>query len=983
MRMLRVAIAVSVALLTTHACAAQELGVVKVPDATRETYPWLEDYMIVLERFPLYAERGWHSPYRGDESLGYFGDARHDENGQRTLSNFIFVYAVLATQEGYDPAVSGVSREMIRAHCLAAIRYALRTHVTGDLPCTDDSPWGNHWQSPWWSGKLAAGAQLVRSYLTEEERSRLRRLLSHEATRLVERGRIPIGEYADTKSEENAWDTEVLAWAIELCPDDPHREDWRALRDMLAMNTLSTPRDLRSRRRFAGRPVKQWVVGANIHSDFTIENHRFFHICYMACPLHSFAWNYYASQRCSAQPPPETTFFHVRDVWAKLKRCALWNGRFAYVGGKDWPRYAYGLYFMMPALVVYQTKYADADARLLERLRFAAFEREQRYNNNGSFFSTRFTKLQMDRWPAEWETDAACNLAACYMLHKMRSAAAPAEAHPGEGGPIRAATLDELDRRINGVTHSPESEFVMVRGLNRFASWCWKPRIAPATGLICSRRGEDMLEWDENLCGAYAAKGAGSRRRVVRHTEATFKGGFATTGLIYEGELPGPPSPYRLEVRDTNVRLGSIEQPDHPIFQQPHRITSVSDLTDLDSITAAGDGWEVLARNQEGGPSILEAKVGQGRLMVVMCDIEQRYTEGRPGGELFENVLQYMMGAGWPKRRQKAVIGYVQGETWGRDALDAMGVKYQPIRSFTATEFRKYPLVFADRTCRRLVPYWPELLEYAKGGGRVLKLCMQDRYWRRDAIGDRPQCALNHFCSAVALPDDATMVRIDLVTAAGAGVVPVHARGLQLRVANDIFNGNERTYYTRDGSFVLGGADADTGSRQVAGGMLCIDGELSVMCAEGESGGALYVEDRGDRHAGLSHDVIYFPYADTQESAQRPCRAGEVVWDSAVAIIAGLDASGTREYGASGAVRRLTTPADTDLRAVELRGQDGIRYIVAANFGREAQSFRLPRTAKDARPRALTRNARLSRLSGEGRVLVVPPMSTGVVAQRR
>ena len=108
-----------------------------------------------------------------------------------------------------------------------------------------------------------------------------------------------------------------------------------------------------------------------------------------------------------------------------------------------------------------------------------------------------------------------------------------------------------------------------------------------------------MLEWDDSLCGSYSAKGASSSRRTMQHTESTFEDGFRTTGLIYESELPGPPSPYRLAVRDTTVRVATIEQPEHPIFRQPHRIESVSELGDLDSITAAGDDRQVLARNRK------------------------------------------------------------------------------------------------------------------------------------------------------------------------------------------------------------------------------------------------------------------------------------------------------------------------------------------------------------------------------------------------
>ncbi|MFQ6099474.1 MAG: hypothetical protein ACE5O2_17210, partial [Armatimonadota bacterium] len=252
-------LAVIIAGLACAPAPAQTLRKVKAPDTSRPDYPWLEDYMIVLERFPLYAERGWHEPYRGDESLGWFGDGRSDENGQRTLSNFIFAYAVLATEGLYDVSVSGVSRHRLVSHCLKAIRYMTRTHVTGDLPCTDGRPWGDHWQSPWWSAKLAAGADLLWGHLTEAERTRMQRLLAHEANRLLRRQRIPIGESDNTRSEENAWDTEVLAWAIRLCPGNVNRGAWREMLDRLAFNTLSVEADLADDTVVSGRRIRDWV----------------------------------------------------------------------------------------------------------------------------------------------------------------------------------------------------------------------------------------------------------------------------------------------------------------------------------------------------------------------------------------------------------------------------------------------------------------------------------------------------------------------------------------------------------------------------------------------------------------------------------------------------------------------------------------------------------------------------------------------------
>ncbi|HID05746.1 MAG TPA: hypothetical protein EYP10_01215, partial [Armatimonadetes bacterium] len=197
------------------------LRVIKPPRWDEPSYPWLEDYMRVLERFPLYAERGWHPVKVGDEQLGYFGDIDHAEMGMRAMGNFILVYALLATDPSYDPKPSGIPREVVLEHALQCLRYMCRTHITGDLVRPTGRKWGNHWQSAWWASKMATGAQLLWDILTAEDKALIERVISYEADRHLKR-RAPSGEHRDTKSEENAWDAEVLAWACALFPNHPH-----------------------------------------------------------------------------------------------------------------------------------------------------------------------------------------------------------------------------------------------------------------------------------------------------------------------------------------------------------------------------------------------------------------------------------------------------------------------------------------------------------------------------------------------------------------------------------------------------------------------------------------------------------------------------------------------------------------------------------------------------------------------------------------
>ncbi|MCS7254881.1 MAG: hypothetical protein NZ781_12780 [Armatimonadetes bacterium] len=775
------------------------------------SFPSLRDYLVILERFPAYAERGWHRNYLGHKNLGYFGDGRSDENGMRTLGNFILVYAYLATRADYDPSVSGVSKDVIKERALSAIRYMIRTHLTGDLKCTDGRQWGNHWQSAWWTSRMLGGATLLWNELTDEERVKIQKVVVYEANRHI--GLMPrVGEYFDTKSEENAWDSEILAWALNLYPNHPNSEKWREAFNRLCLNTFSVESDMNDERIIEGKPLKEWVGGACVHPDFTIENHGFFHICYMACPLHSFAWNYYIFRRFGRKPP-EVIYHNAREVWERLKQFALWRGQFAYVGGKDWPRYAYGLYFILPALVHFQQVFGDRDARLIERLRVATFEFEQRIHGDGSFFSGRFTRGQTSRWPAEWETDAAANLAISALIHGFNQP------------PIPPKSLEDFSSEKIGTFYGKYSQFILRRDKQRFVSWCWRAHAGPATGLICSDIGEDMLEWNHNLCGNIVLNGVKSHVSVMAHREEIFDNGFATFGIIEHGLIePKKPSPYRLVVVDDNVPTAEILAKNHPLFNVPNRISSLKGLTDVDSITEAGEGWNVLARNNRGGPSILEARIGEGIFIISMTNMEEMCTKGDSmAKELMENLLTYV------KARERP-CGYVRGERFLEEALKFMGVKFE-LLDLNRHDISKFGVIFIDRSAARVLPHYPKILEFVSNGGVVVHSVIQDKGWISDAISEKKPAAVLQFLAWVAIPDGRSALLIGLWRA-NKDVTVQFLDLLDWRIANDIFNGCQRQVYSGDKELqmvrIFGIIGKNLGEIYLESNWLNIDNDIGV-----------------------------------------------------------------------------------------------------------------------------------------------------------
>ena len=490
-------------------------------------YPTSSDYISFLQRFPSYAKLLWKGNYRGDSQLGYFGTGAHDHNQMRSHANAIFMCALLAVDENYDSSISGIGRDRLLVQARAGLRFLTDTHVTGAKFCVDGRKWGkqpSQWIAPWVISKAAAGARLIREHLTPDERNAIRRVVIHEANYQLKQ-RAASRAYRDTNAEVNAISAEVLAWAASLYPTHPNARKWLNKAQEMFMNTFSVVQDRRNTTVVDRRPVNEWVYTTNAHSDFTLEGHGGYQFDYIAVPLHSLAWAYYAFVS-NGQPVPESLFHHVTDVWNVLKRTHLYSGRFAYLQGKDWGRHVYGPYFIVPMLVLLQNEFGDTDARFVEQLRFGAFQWEQRQNSRGSVFGRRFG-YQRTGWPMIYETDCYANLGLAHLLHQF----APT---------IHAESAYDFQEKVKGNFYSRHCGFLYARSENVFASFSWK-HLSRRYPMALFIPGDDfMAEWAEaNLMGNLVVENADMARTAVRYNNRLRKDGFVATGHIQEGKLAG------------------------------------------------------------------------------------------------------------------------------------------------------------------------------------------------------------------------------------------------------------------------------------------------------------------------------------------------------------------------------------------------------------------------------------------------------------
>jgi hypothetical protein len=377
-----------------------------------------------------------------------------------------------------------------------------------------------------------AGRLLDRS-LTDADREALQRVVTHEAERQSARAPADAAP-GESGAAENAWSAELLAWAAALYPTHSQAVRWEEKARLFLMNAFSVPQDRRDDTPVDGRAVREWVTTANLLPEFLAEGHGAVYFCYTALPLQSFASAYYAYAG-ARRLVPRALFYHLDDVWRAAQGLYLFDGRFAYPAGQDWPRNTYGAYWMLPALVLLQSTGSEPSvARTMERALVRRFEAEQRANADGTFYGARFSGGATAGRQAMFETDTYAMFASAYLLHRLQPKIWP------------AARETALQESLAGEWTNAVAGLAVARGPAAFASFAWRG-LGPndeggrPRGMFVPAGADDMAEWGpDQLVGSYDLEGFERARRVT-HRERTVPGGIAATGRIDEGLKEGRP----------------------------------------------------------------------------------------------------------------------------------------------------------------------------------------------------------------------------------------------------------------------------------------------------------------------------------------------------------------------------------------------------------------------------------------------------------
>ena len=334
------------------------------------------------------------SIYVATDAGGYFGTGNSNEYGIRTSADYALMYAFLFAKFP-DATFAGIPRNTLRYRAIGALKSGYLNHVSDPSQnlCHDNKKWGHHWQSSYWAAAYGLAVWLLWDHnnveagtLDSATYKSVKKMLVDEANFSISNDPsrlVKANEYDDTKAEENAWNTQILALVKSQFSSEPNAPVWDDKMKSFAMNSYGTAEDEKDNTLVDGKAVATWVVGANVHPDYTLENHGIFHPWYQTCVLTLLTESALFYKKAGL-PIPGSLSHNVMNTWNNvIKKILVADGEFAYTNGCDWAMHVYST--GLAGIVALATYYRDVDASFFES-RLVQYQRaRQLITGNGKF----------------------------------------------------------------------------------------------------------------------------------------------------------------------------------------------------------------------------------------------------------------------------------------------------------------------------------------------------------------------------------------------------------------------------------------------------------------------------------------------------------------------------------------------------------------------------------------------------------------------
>ena len=234
-----------------------------------------------------YAVNDWYNEVKGfgSQTGTYLDFKGTTEHYIRPVSHTAFTLAAALRFHLYDEHVTGVPTSQAQEMAVKLIRSLAYRHKA----CIGEKEgWGNLWQSAWWASQTAFAAWLLWDELDDDTRTRIYNMSVYEADRFLDYDipyyRDKSGKViykGDSKSEENAWNSDMLVLATVMFPQHPHATTWHRRALELQLSAYASPSDINNPETINGICLKDFLQGSNMEENGTIVNHGIIHIDYM------------------------------------------------------------------------------------------------------------------------------------------------------------------------------------------------------------------------------------------------------------------------------------------------------------------------------------------------------------------------------------------------------------------------------------------------------------------------------------------------------------------------------------------------------------------------------------------------------------------------------------------------------------------------------------------------------------------------------
>lgn len=208
-------------------------------------------------------------------------DIKRAEQGIRPLGHLCYMLAVAIRFDYYDEKIVGISASDAEKMLFLLMRTGAKMHK--------DGKWGNTWQSALWAENIGFAGYLLWDELSAEDRELITEMVLGEADTILNRYDIPyykdrsgnVVYKGDTKGEEIAWNSKILALAVCMYPEHPDVSRWQDKLIKMLIASTAAPSSLSDKRNIDGIIPSDFLNGSNINTDGTVINHNRCHLDYM------------------------------------------------------------------------------------------------------------------------------------------------------------------------------------------------------------------------------------------------------------------------------------------------------------------------------------------------------------------------------------------------------------------------------------------------------------------------------------------------------------------------------------------------------------------------------------------------------------------------------------------------------------------------------------------------------------------------------